>query len=461
MFRLFCTVMLAFLLFAAGSCSKKGAAVDPYPADSLGRINRWVLDSMRRYYYWSDEIPAFPDYSLQTDLFFKSLLSSKDRFSWITNGGSVEAASNSYFIYGFQYALVSVTGYNGYIGVVTLVNTGSSADKAGLQRGSCFVQVNNAGINEQNKNEIIRQLKTGTQVSITPAVYSNGNWMTSAAVKLTNRYAGENAVHAVRNFTAGGISTGYLFYNSFDENYDAALLQAFTKLQQASVKELILDLRYNAGGSVASSAKLAAMIASGITADATWVIFEGNRYEGKKGRSLQTMLNTSGNNAGKQFSDLVTRRLSLKRVFILTTAATYSAAELVVNNLKPYIEVIQIGESTAGKDEASFTIEDYRVPKQVMWKIQPTVYKVFNSNSQGAYSKGINPLYPVSELTQLPLYNIGTTADPLVNKALQIIYGADLPDNFITLRNTSSSLPIQPVYRSAADGNGLQMVLKP
>ncbi|MFT3827463.1 MAG: S41 family peptidase [Chitinophagaceae bacterium] len=459
--RLLYAVIISLIILSAGNCSKKDAPGDPYPTDSLGKINRWILDSMQRYYLWSDEIPAHPDYSLSPELFFKSLLSAKDRFSWVSSGGSVPGSTTTYFTYGFQYALVAATGYNGYIGVVTMVNTGGAADKAGLQRGSCFTQLNGSVINEQNKNTVIQQLKTTGQVTVTPAVYDGVSWVSSSPVTLNSKYAGENAVHATRIFTEGGITTGYLFYNSFDENYDASLLQAFNKLKQASVSELILDLRYNAGGSVATSAKMAAMIAKNITENATWVIFEGNKQEGRKVRSLQAIVNTSANSNGKQYADLVARRLSLQRVFILTTAATYSAAELIVNNLKPYIDVVQIGETTSGKDEASFLVEDYRVPKQVMWKMQPTMYKVFNSNNVGKYDRGISPLYPVNEISQLPLFNIGSVADPLVNKALQIIYGSNLPDTFTALRIRSHFLQVLPVYRSAENESSILSVIKP
>jgi len=55
---------------------------------------------------------------------------------------------------------------------------------------------------------------------------------------------------------------------------------------------------------------------------------------------------------------------SINRVFALTSHATASVAELVLNNLKPFVNLVQIG-TTAGKDEASFTIMDQRSPREM------------------------------------------------------------------------------------------------
>lgn len=448
---LYTWLTIALSGFLTIGCGKKDVVSEPYPTDSLGRIDRWILDSMRQYYYWADNMPGPPDYTLAPDLFFKKLLSPRDRFSWISNGTDIWPPSSSYFTYGFHYAFVQVPGMNGYLGVVTAVNTHSAADFAGLQRSSYFSKVNGIVITAANLDAVNVLLKTGNRVSLTRVVYDNG-WKEGGDIPLQAGYAGENAVYYTRSFTAGGITTGYLYYTSFDENYDSQLLQAFDKLKAAQVSELILDLRYNAGGSVASSAKLAAMIARTLTANDIYTVFQGNRHEGRSSRTLQQLLNTSSNMAGRQYAELQLRALTLQRVFILTTKGTVSAAELITNNLKPFIPVIRIGETTAGKDEASFLITDYRNPKQVFWQMQPTIYKLFNKNNEGGYETGLTPQYPVAELEQLPLGAIGAVDDPLVKKALELIYGINLPGNFVTLRTIKQPLlPVVPVYRSSEE----------
>ena len=43
----------------------------------------------------------------------------------------------------------------------------------------------------------------------------------------------------------------------------------------------------------------------------------------------------------------------------MTTSESASASELLINGLSPFIEVIQIGERTVGKNVGSITLYDY------------------------------------------------------------------------------------------------------
>lgn len=440
---LFIIVQLALCLCII-SCNSRDALVEPYPTDSLGRINRWVLDSMKRFYYWSDAIPARTNYTLYTRQYFSSLLSRTDRFSWISNSRDVQPPSSSYFTYGFHYALVAPSGYDGYVGVITWVNAGGAAERAGLHRGHYFTEVNGEKISPQNMIAAQEALKQPGYVQITRA---DAAWKPLDTLLLTPGYMNENPVRLTRIFQSGGRITGYLCYNAFNESYDAQLLEAFRKLKEAGAQELVLDLRYNAGGSVASGAKMAAMISAKLTAGEMYAIYQGNAQEGKKNNTLQAVLQTSSNSAGRVYADLQQGTLSLQRVFILTTRATASAAEMVVNNLKPFLTVVQIGETTTGKDEASFTIVDKRIPKQVEWTLQPIVYKLFNKNGEGGYATGIIPQYAVEETASLPLGDIGNSADPLLKQALTIIYGPSFTGEPTNLRR----IPTRTVFSSAAE----------
>src|SRR5688572_26179738 len=66
-------------LFVVASCDRD----DPAPANPNERINTWIYDNMKTWYYWTDEIPTDPNKTLEHKAFFESLLSDKDRFSWI------------------------------------------------------------------------------------------------------------------------------------------------------------------------------------------------------------------------------------------------------------------------------------------------------------------------------------------------------------------------------------------
>src|SRR5690606_40346852 len=51
-----------------------------------------------------------------------------------------------------------------------------------------------------------------------------------------------------------------------------------------------------------------------------------------------------------------TNSLNLTQVYILTTRRTASASELVINGLEPYIDAVQVGDTTTGKFQASFLL---------------------------------------------------------------------------------------------------------
>src|SRR3546814_13331969 len=59
-----------------------------FPYTTLFRsVNEWILANMEREYYWNDDIPSDPDMNQDPMDFFESILSNKDRFSWIQESG--------------------------------------------------------------------------------------------------------------------------------------------------------------------------------------------------------------------------------------------------------------------------------------------------------------------------------------------------------------------------------------
>jgi C-terminal processing protease CtpA/Prc len=264
-------------------------------------------------------------------------------------------------------------------------------------------------------------------------------------------------VYATRLFEHPAGKTGYLAYFGCVENEDQLLLESVQKCKNAGATELILDLRYNPGGSVASSAKLAAVLAPSFNPDQVYVIFKGNRNGGTLKQSFRQTIAFSGSNSGKDMNDLQSRSLGLKRIFILTSSSTASAAEALCNNLKPYMQVIRIGTTTHGKDEASFSIQDSRNPRQVQWVLMPTIYKIFNANDQGNYSSGLQPDHTINDFSTLPLQDFGVPGDPSLDKALQLIYGTNQV-GVTTLRKKTYEFPaVKAVFNSGALSPGIEV----
>ncbi|WP_449398555.1 hypothetical protein [Chryseobacterium wanjuense] len=60
-----------FLSVLMISCNRTDDEIPDFPEGSTEAVNVWVQDSMRRYYYWADQMPAKPDYHLPTQDFLK------------------------------------------------------------------------------------------------------------------------------------------------------------------------------------------------------------------------------------------------------------------------------------------------------------------------------------------------------------------------------------------------------
>jgi carboxyl-terminal processing protease len=362
---------------------------------------------------------------LPTQDFFKQLLSPKDRFSWISNRSTTGSPKTSAELYGFHYSLATHPfDAQKLVGVITCVVPGSNAATRGMKRGMLFSAVNDKAITPQTRFAAAQALQAESAILQLAAFNIDQTALVdSVRIGVQSAYVPQKSVYATSVFELNGKKTGYLAYFLCAEKDDGILLQSINKLKNEAVSECIIDLRYNPGGSVASASKLAAMLTGSFNPNNIFITYRGNRYGGTVKQSFQEAIAFSGNASGKNMSDLQARNLGLSRVFMLTSAATASAAELLAHNLAPFVQVIRIGETTLGKDEAAFPVEDKRSPRQVEWLIMPIVYKIADGAGKGDYSTGLVPDYPVNEVSHLPLSPLGQPGDWPVDKALTLIYG--------------------------------------
>jgi carboxyl-terminal processing protease len=411
------------LIFLTGiaviSCRETDDALPEFPEGSTESVNVWVQDSMRRYYYWADQIPAKPDYHLPVKDFFKSLLSPQDRFSYIVDTKDPSTYPRSIrAMYGFDYAVLQLG--NGEIAtVIKLVLTNSPAMNAGLKRGMIIKKINGTVLTASNAESLTSSLQDQTVIDLTV-----GDWQNNTVVneKNTTVYYGYSFDQPISSkiFDEAGKKTGYLYIYDFPDGMTQSLNQKFSAFKAAGVQELILDLRYNYGGSVSSAAALCSLIPSGISAGSLFITYKGNKNGGEVKRTFSQQIAYDPN--ALDFNTIHANSLKLNKVYILTSGSTASASEIIINNLKPYMQVIQVGEKTLGKDMAGFAIEDKHKPKKVSWQIHPVIYKVFNASGEGGYSSGIAPQMLVNEYTSLPLLPIGDPGETLLSSALNKIY---------------------------------------
>ena len=183
-----------------------------------------------------------------------------------------------------------------------------------------------------------------------------------------------------------------------------------------------MDLRYNSGGSIDTATRLGSMI----TGQFAGQVFSEQQWNTKiqpqfSANQLQNLfLNTLKNGAALN-------SIGMTKVYILTTSRTASASELVMNCLKPYVNVVQIGVKTTGKNVGSITMYDSPnfskkgANPNHTYAMQPIVLKTVNKIGFGDYATGIDP--DISNILPENYGNLGQLGDvsePLLAKALNL-----------------------------------------
>lgn len=134
---------------------------------------------------------------------------------------------------------------------------------------------------------------------------------------------------------------GYLRYDSFTESSVAEFENIFTTFKTENIDELVIDLRYNGGGSVAATSALIDNIS--------------NNYPGERQFYLDWNANYQQNNSAYHFEDEEDQdgnELNMTRIFFLVTASSASASEAIISSLIPYLgpsNVVTVGNNTHGK----------------------------------------------------------------------------------------------------------------
>lgn len=423
--------LLAILIMAGALSSCKDKTVDPA---SDGQTNDWILSNMKYWYYWNETIPTSPDKSLKPGAFFSSLLNkydatanpNGDRFSWIQESADEleESLNGKSTTTGMDFKLVYYpSGSTNVVGIVLYTLPNSPAAKAGFKRGDIFTHINDQKLTGSNYNAL---LNADGALTFKLGSIDDAGVITEGTLKkqVTKLSLQEDPVHFDTLYQYGSNKIGYIVYHQFvpgpdsvsgSKAYDQKLEGIFSKFKSANVNALILDLRYNGGGYVSSATSLASLIGK-VTANDVFYHKEYNKtvtpaLEKQYGASFfYEKFQTKSQNIGANLTNLV----------VLTSKNSASASELLINGLKPFMNVTLVGDVTYGKNVGSITITGK--DKGIKWGMQPIVTKSFNSLKQSDYSVGFTPTAKVTEGTKL--YPYGSVKDPLLNKALSLITGS-------------------------------------
>jgi len=436
------------LLIVAASCSTD---------DDLARstmieneVNDFVWKGLNAEYYWQDQIPNLADskddnpsnyssylngYSDPEDL-FESLLyqpGQTDRFSWFIEDYAAQAASfrgvNDAF--GFEFGLASVDKTSDVIGYITYVVPNSPAAEANIARGDFFTEFNGTKLTTSNYT-IVNGYYRDESISLGFATLQNGTYTKNGKVaNLTLRQVIENPVHFKTILESNGTKVGYLVYNGFKYPFHTELNDVFGEFKTAGIDELILDLRYNGGGSVLTSAYLASMIYGNAPDTEVFAKLIYNAKNNSENGAYPffdrgNVYDQDGNKSGE--IDL-NRLTNLSRVYIITSDDTASASEMIINGLRPFMDVYTVGTTTYGKNVGSYTVYDSpdfssnNVNPNHTNAMQPITFRIFNKLDESDYTNGFTPDFSETEYAS-EIKPFGDPSEPLLSRALTAINGS-------------------------------------
>ena len=407
-------------------------------------INDFVYKAMNAVYLYKSKIPNLANdrfdsnesytnylntYATPEEL-FESLIYQRevvDRFSVIAADGIalLQKLDGIFKSNGLEYLLYREPGSDTKVfGVIKIVLNNSVANNLDLKRGQIFNAINGEQLTVDNYNKLLNSdsytLNFATyNTNNTPTTSDDMIEPTSDSATLTKEVYNENPVYLTKIIEISGVKIGYLFYNSFTPDYNAQLNNAFGELKAGGAEHLVLDLRYNVGGSVNSAVLLASMI----TGQYNNEVFSKLIYN----EELQE-LNSDYKFANTLNGGAALNSLNLQKVYVLTSNASASASELVINSLKPYIEVFQIGVSTRGKTQASMPIYDSpdlgpnNANPAHSYILLPLIANSVDKNGGLVPPTG---LIPDIELDEHPatLGTLGDVNEPLLANALNNIVG--------------------------------------
>lgn len=459
--------------FTALSCSDNDDNAFTFPKEST--VQNFMWQGLNQWYFWQADAPnlgdnRFPNnddyisylekYSNPEEFFYQTCYnhseivgeaSATDRFSFVSDNyktlvNSLEGISKSH---GVEFGLVRFQGSSDIFGYVKYIIPNSDASTKDIARGDIFSRVNGTKLTNDNYASLL--FGENDTYTLGMADISGTQVTDNTREVILTKKAGliEDPILVAKTVEVNGTKIAYLMYNGFTRGFNEALNTAFGQFKSEGATELVLDLRYNPGGSVESSRLLASMIYGTHTGD----LYIRQRWNDKiqsqfKKEQIEDYF------ASKTDKGAAINTLNLNRVFVLATGSSASASELVMNGLAPYIQVFHIGEKTRGKNEFSVTMvddidNDYiysaarenKINPNNKWAMQPLMGRNENAAGFSDYTSGLTPNVELKEdLSQLGV--LGDPNEALFARAIQEITGVSAKRDFTV------KIPVQEVSNS-------------
>lgn len=371
-------------------------------------------------YYWYQQVPKVDPFSKnfpKADDLLSHLISypvnpgtggAIDRYSFLDRTGQVSDEIQNGVVDGV-FSGIDQTGSLGMNAGYVLDDQGKShifvlyadknspAGKQGIQRGWEITAINGDTALSYDGPTGSHVTKAGNAIfgSVKTEFTFQTLKQTSTTITVAPASYNVNPILFDTVYTRNNKKIGYFVFYTFSSTISDAgtptptrslLDHEFEKLTAAGISDLVVDLRYNGGGAVTTAEYLDSAIAPATTKGKLMYQFIYNDKLTKQSGllGLDSKINFPGGGG-----------LNLEHVFFIVSRSTASASELTINNLKPYMNVKLVGDTTYGKPVGfiDFPISDYDstgTPKYLA-DLYAIDFETKNANGNGGYFEGIPP----------------------------------------------------------------------
>ena len=373
--------------------------------------NQWIYSQMQEVYLWRDAIkePSRSTFFSTPSKFFSTLLYSGDKTSFFTD--TVSAGS-----YGMTLAVMrDPIGErpSKVYALVLMVEPGSPADVAGIVRGTWISSVDGATFTTTKYT--VLQSGVGGDFATEYIEYDDEEqkyyWVPGDTLHVgpSVDYVAR-AVYLDTIYTVRSKNVGYLVLNNFSgEDFVQQTQDALLRFVANNVDDVIVDLRYSTGGSVANAASLASMFV------------EPALY----GTPFGSLVDAD---AVPDTTYCYTRQQTTvcdKKLYIVTGARTAGVAELfatAVDKSRSMYDVITFGARSAGVNIVAECIQS-----PFGFAINPAMHYV--TLADGALLAAVNPNFALDELQQVArIYPLGSEQEYMLYNLLYYSINTQLPD---------------------------------
>lgn len=425
--------LAAILSGCGGGGSGGGATPAPAPgspgsgtgsACSLAARQNWAFGVLQEWYLFSETLPASLDPSPYATVgdYIDALTATarsqgRDRFfTFLTSIKEDEAFFSAGSTAGFGFRLSTDAVQKRAF--VAESFEGAPAFAAGMDRSDEILAIGDSPGNLRLVSDIIAAEGVGgVSSALGPA---------TAGVTRTLRLSGPagtreitiskadfalqpvSSRYGARIIDEGGRKIGYLNLRTFITTADSQLQTAFGQFRAAGVTDVIVDLRYNGGGLVATAELLndllgAARFASEVQSRTIYRPEKSSRNETRLFRPRP-------------------QSIAPMRIAFIGTGATASASELVINAQIPYFQqnMALIGANTFGKPVGQIAIDKAQCDD----RLRVVAFTTKNAANSDAYFNGLAATVPVTCQAGDDLnHPLGDPQEASVRQALDFIEG--------------------------------------